>query len=183
MVIIHIVYRMFYGQLSMQSRGRSPTGELVVRGLRTLLEEEPFTGSPSNGRREYPPALPPLQGASSHEFILDALGRVQNCRWSCRLAKNSERFVKLIESTDTRRVAWFGGPPPPRAFDAADFLLKNQHGRPRGAPGVNRDRTRRAFLSAILERVSMLIFLSDHYRMASLFFPMIKSLEGRTNYG
>jgi hypothetical protein len=33
------------------------------------LEEDPFTGSPSNGRREYPPALPPLQGASSHEFI------------------------------------------------------------------------------------------------------------------
>jgi len=33
------------------------------------LEEDPFTGSPSNGRREYPPALPPLQGAFSHEFI------------------------------------------------------------------------------------------------------------------
>ena len=26
-------------------------------------------GSPSNGRREYSPALPPLQGASSHGFI------------------------------------------------------------------------------------------------------------------
>ena len=36
---------------------------------RTLLEEDPFTGSPSNGRREYPPALPLLQGAFSDEFI------------------------------------------------------------------------------------------------------------------
>jgi len=38
-------------------------------GSRTLLEEDPFIGSSSNGRREHPPALPPLQGASSHEFI------------------------------------------------------------------------------------------------------------------
>jgi hypothetical protein len=37
---------------------------------RTFLEEDPFTGSPSNGRREYPPALPLLQGASSYEFIV-----------------------------------------------------------------------------------------------------------------
>jgi hypothetical protein len=36
---------------------------------RTLLEEDRFTGSPSNGRRESPPALPLLQGAFSHEFI------------------------------------------------------------------------------------------------------------------
>ena len=44
---------------------------------RTLLEEDPFTGSPSNGRREYPPALPPLQGTSSHEFIA-------KCSWEGR---------------------------------------------------------------------------------------------------
>ena len=36
---------------------------------RALLEGDPFPGSPSNERRECPPALPPLQGASSHEFI------------------------------------------------------------------------------------------------------------------
>ena len=38
-------------------------------GSRTLLEEDPFIGSSSNGRREHPPALPLLQGASPHEFI------------------------------------------------------------------------------------------------------------------
>jgi len=68
------------------------------------LEEDPFKGSPSNGRREYPPALPPLQGASSHEFI--AKGSLEGRQGAKRPLEGKP--YKGIPSKSIRRD-WFPG--------------------------------------------------------------------------
>jgi hypothetical protein len=52
---------------------------------------------------------------------------------------------------NTRGVAWFGGTPPTRAFEATQLFLRTKDKMVReGAPGVNLDRTHRVGLAAIL---------------------------------
>jgi hypothetical protein len=120
---------------------------------RRPLEGDPAKGSSSKSARD-PPPLGDFGGdtrtGKNHIF-----SKIAERGYSPVIS--SEHSTKYNGIGDAGRVAWFGGPPPPRAFDAANFPPKIQHDRPRGAPGVNRDRTRRAFRSTILGRKLVLL--------------------------
>jgi hypothetical protein len=169
----------------MKSLKQSPTGELVVRGLRTLLEHL-FTTSPPKGFL--------LRASLPINSSPDAPwkdGRERSDRWKETLRKGFLPRVSLpINSSPD--APWKDGRE--RSDRWKETLRKGFL--PRVSLPINSspdapwkdgrersDRWKETLRKGFLPRVSMLIFLGNHYRMASLIFPRIKSLEGRTNYG